>query len=80
LEEYISGTRKQEKNTNSIGCRKGKTMKTKCPVCGSVFYPTPEHVYKTSEKGRLVCRYNCMMKYRNRKTESKKEVTNENNT
>lgn len=61
-------------------------MKMKCPVCGSIFYPTPEHVYKTSEKGRLVCRYNCMMKYRNgnhgdKKTGKKnKGVTNESNT
>ena len=61
-------------------------MKMKCTVCGSIFYPTPEHVYKTSEKGRFVCRYNCMMKYRkgqygDKKTSKKhKGVTNENNT
>lgn len=35
-----------------------------CPVCGERFRPAPMHVYKTTERGKLVCSYSCMMKFR----------------
>lgn len=46
-------------------------QEVKCPVCGKVFIPSPEHVYKVYLKGynayKKVCSYHCMMDYRRKK-------------
>ena len=35
----------------------------KCPVCGKLFLPAAEHVYKKEGyRGGLVCTYSCMRK------------------
>lgn len=47
-----------------------------CPVCGAKFYPAPLHIYKTSPKGRFVCRYNCMVKYQKEQERKKRENEN----
>jgi C4-type Zn-finger protein len=35
-----------------------------CPVCGKVFIPAPEHIYKIGKfKDKLVCSYGCRCKW-----------------
>ena len=38
---------------------------SKCPVCGKVYVPAPEHVYKVliGGKRKNVCSWHCMRKY-----------------
>ena len=44
----------------------------KCPVCGKMYKPAPEHVYKIGKnKKRLVCSYNCMRKWEKEKEEKR---------
>lgn len=44
----------------------------KCPVCGEMFKPAPEHAYKIGKnKKRLVCSYGCMRKWGKEKTEKR---------
>ena len=32
----------------------------KCPQCGKIFHPAPEHIYhEGNAKTKLVCSYNC---------------------
>lgn len=45
-----------------------------CPVCGKKFLPAPQHIYKTSPAGRLVCTYHCMIKYRKEQERKKREL------
>lgn len=42
---------------------------TKCPICGRLFYPTQDHVYKTYVKGKLVrvCRWSCLNRLKEQK-------------
>ena len=50
----------------------------KCPICGKIFVPAPEHVYrdKRSWHGRFVCSYGCVIKSERMKGErGKKEKT-----
>lgn len=47
---------------------------TKCPICGKVFIPAPQHIYK-GEKGRLVCSWGCVCKYeREREKKTNKDT------
>lgn len=43
---------------------------TKCPVCGKIFVPSPEHVYHDGKK--KVCSWNCHVEAERRK-EAKKQ-------
>lgn len=38
-----------------------KDNSRKCPVCGKVFSPAPQHIYK-NKKGQKVCSYTCARK------------------
>lgn len=31
----------------------------KCPICGKMYIPAPEHVYRNYNGKRLVCSYTC---------------------
>lgn len=42
----------------------------KCPVCGKMFKPAPEHAYHIgSSQKRRVCTYSCMRKWEKEKAE-----------
>ena len=38
-----------------------KDHSQKCPVCGKIFVPAPQHIYK-NKKGIKVCSYTCARK------------------
>lgn len=47
-----------------------------CPVCGVKFYPTPQHVYKTSQWSRgskFICSWGCLVKYRKEQEQKNKK-------
>lgn len=50
----------------------------KCPVCGKMFIPAPEHSYKIGEgiKGELVCTYSCMRKWEKNPKKPKRVCNN----
>lgn len=42
-------------------------IEKKCPQCGKVFVPAPEHAYKLyagSSHEKVFCKYTCMLRYR----------------
>lgn len=34
-------------------------VSVKCPICGKMFVPAPEHVYRNYNGKKLVCSYAC---------------------
>jgi hypothetical protein len=40
----------------------------KCEVCGKIFIPTPDWVYKSAKTHKVVCSYNCRCKTEKEKT------------
>ena len=36
-------------------------VSVKCPICGKMFVPAPEHAYHTYNGKKLVCSYTCSM-------------------
>lgn len=49
----------------------GNLVERKCPVCGKIFVPAPEHVYIEDQKG--FCKWSCLCEYRRRKEEAKEK-------
>jgi len=49
----------------------GNLVERKCPVCGKIFVPAPEHVYIEDQKG--FCKWTCLCEYRRRKEEAKEK-------
>lgn len=43
-----------------------------CPICKKVFVPAPQHAWKTTPTGKLVCSYHCALEYDRRKAEKRK--------
>lgn len=41
-----------------------------CPVCGSIFLPTSQHVYRTSSK-TPVCSWSCLCAWRKRRARAR---------
>ena len=49
----------------------GNLVERKCPVCGKIFVPAPEHVYIEDQKG--FCKWSCLCEYRKRKEAAKEK-------
>ena len=58
--------RKRKKYANS------GLFEATCPVCGKVFYPSPEHVYHMPASKARVCSYHCMVEAERRHEANKK--------
>ena len=41
-------------------------MPVKCPICGKMYVPAPEHAYHDYNGKKLVCSYTCSMTARKR--------------
>ena len=49
----------------------GHLIERKCPVCGKIFVPAPEHVYIEDKKG--FCKWSCLCDYRKKKEATKEK-------
>ena len=49
-------------------------VSVKCPICGKMFVPAPEHAYHNYNGKQLVCRYSCSMTSRKAHPDYRKRI------
>ena len=46
----------------------------RCPICGKMFVPAPEHAYHNYDGKKLVCSYSCSMTSRKAHPDYRKRI------
>ena len=46
----------------------------KCPICGKMYIPAPEHVYRNYNGKKLVCSYKCSCQSRKDHPDYRKRI------
>ena len=49
-------------------------VSVKCPICGKMFVPAPEHAYHNYNGKKLVCSYSCSMTSRKAHPDYRKRI------